>query len=238
MKRTLPLVLILAVLATGALYFWSHGLSLQGVDSGARDAEEGLRFVPDPGLVIAYAEAGEVPEDFVGERIVYEAYRVLPPVEQCADEQDLACAIDLRREDVRAYVTGPDGLERELGHDTFYYLVPIYPFSEGGTYAFRVETGSGETFAGSFALSASVPVESPTDASADGSIILFADLALIEHDVVLHVLPENGVLARSPAADGSIAVTQDDVAHEGGHVFLTKVEDVWRHTVLFTPETE
>lgn len=231
MKRTLPLILVLAVLATGALYLWSSkGSRPQESDAPGVDVRA-LLIQPDQGLNIEYA-GEDAPEGFVGERVIFERYRFLDP-----ETEDL---IDLRREKVTAMVTNPAGVERAIAKDRGQYLVPIYPFPfvEGGTYSFRIAVPEGPTYTGAVTFPQPEWEVVTDEPNAAGDTRLFRmSNGPNEEDALVYVTPDNIVRAPEVAADGSWTIAERDLA-EGEHVFLLKRDGGWHIGNFFKPEAE
>jgi hypothetical protein len=248
MKKTLPLIIVFGLLATAALYLWSGMDRPGGNTPGGAASPDALRFSADPGLILEYGEAGKVPEEMVGERVIFEAYRILFPENACSPEAE-SCEIDLRGADVEGTVVTPDGTERELGHETFYYLVPIYPVVQSGAYQFRV-TMAGAPYEGAFTVpqgtflevtEAGTPntfrIVSVQPGNEEGTVAPTRS-AFGDAELAVHLLPDNAFLNLTQNEDGTVTASAEGLAQEGPHIFLLRKDGAWHSVAYFVPETE
>jgi len=206
----------------------------------------------DKGLNIEYVAMQSLGVDIVnadpgsiGERVIFERYRFYDT--QTDDE------IDIRPDNVKAFVTEPGSIEKEITTGNIFYLMHVYPFATAGEYVFRLKMPDGQEYRTTLdflepQIAELVLDEAEAQDSLDTAGIFLRPFspeniwAMSESGVpapeniegidmttvnlVYHVLSSNAVTYISPNAAGRFLADADSLKKEH-HVFLLKQGGTW-----------
>jgi hypothetical protein len=236
-KKTLLYVLIITLLAAivAGLLILGHPAEEREITEERKTAE-GISMRPDAGLNVEFIDLeieGAEGDGAVQERAIYERWRFYDPE---TDE-----VIDIRRDDIRAFVTPPFGEEEKIATGNIYYLWQILPTKSSGEYLFRIEMPDGTERRAS--LQFVPPQEAPlvlreviTGAGGKNLQVLeMSNLNLNDAESVFHVRQDNFIDFLFPNEDGRIAV-ESEILRQGDHVFLAKKDGAWYYSTFFNPE--